>query len=79
MTDEDRKCEQCGNDCKYRLCELHLELNHKHYFCSDGCEARWMRAELVRRGSLLNKIRIHSRSEYARELARQALDTDHKP
>lgn len=83
-------CAQCEADITHRTVTLVLDDdNDKVLFCSDACERRWMKSELVRlrrdRGSetdrlrkFLTRIYIQARGR-ARAIAKTALHTNEQP
>jgi hypothetical protein len=76
--DAGAECDHCGRDIVGRVVTLELDGNHRRRFCSDGCEVRWTRAELIRVRRFVRRIWMTSRGS-AMELARRALLTDDPP
>lgn len=73
-------CERCGSECHHR--SLTLDLSgagaRRIFFCSDGCEAKWIRTEYLRGRGWLNRIFTTARGR-AHKAAHLALTTAEQP
>lgn len=79
MSHAGAECDHCRRELLGRIVILTLDAGARRRFCSDACESKWLRSELIRLRRYMRRIWLISRGDRIRELGRLALQTDEEP